>query len=370
MPAQLEVLAPPSREAGRDQVRARVSAVYTAPPFDDVYRSEGDLLALHDVLSIAQPPRVPGQMSRLKSAIKIKLARSLQWLFLRQVKFNRAVALHACESARVTAALDANVLELFTTIKTLQREVDRLGERQRRSDALVAELQANLTMTRLRQGRTASLAEAPPALDDFALQNRLQGPRDEVVSRVCAYLDHFRDAGNVLDLGCGRGELLELLESRGIPARGVDADPDTVEYCRERALPVDRTDPAECLDQQLDGTVGGVFFGRSIERLAPAAVVGLLRRCRAKLRAGGVLIVEAVNPSCPEALAAFAADPARLRPLPANLLRFLLESEGIAVAETIVSAPVDPSLPPVQRSADGMPPRATRYATYAIVGRT
>jgi SAM-dependent methyltransferase len=374
MSPQLEAPAIPSREAVHKEVRRRVSAVYTAPPFGDVYRSEGDLLAWHDVLAIAQPPRIPGQMSRLKSAIKVKLARSLHWLFQRQVKFNRAVALHACESARVAAALDGNVLELFTTIKALERQVERLTERQRRSDALVAELQANLTVMRCRVARAKPPSDAastlPNDVDEFALQNRLQGPREDVIGRLRAYLDHFRDAGKILDLCCGRGELVELLESEGIPVRGVDADPDMAEYCRERGLPVDQANAAEYLDEQVDGSPGGIFFGRSVERLTPAALVGLLRRCRTKLRTGGLLIVEALNPACPEALATFSADPARNRPLAANLLRFLLESEGFAVVETIVSGPVAEDLPPLARSIDGTPPCSAKYSTYAIVGRT
>jgi 2-polyprenyl-3-methyl-5-hydroxy-6-metoxy-1,4-benzoquinol methylase len=365
--------APLSPDAIHAEIRQRVSAIYTIPPFEDVYRCEGDLLAWHDVLALARPPMVPGRLSQLKAAFKIKLARALHWLFLRQVKFNHTIALHACESARVTAALDGNVLELFTTLKTLQREFDRLAERQRRSDARVAELEATLTALRLRLGRSAPAdrdsARVPPGVDEFVLQNRLQGPRENVMQRLRAYLDYFRDAGKVLDVCCGRGELVELLEAEGVPVWGVDADPDMADYCHERGLPVGRADATESLDEQADGSLGGVFLGRIAERMPSAALVRLLRRCRAKLRPGGVLVVEAVNPTCPAALAGFMADPARIRPLPPDLLRFLLENEGFTVSETIASAPAVADLAPLARSPEGLPSRMSEYHTYAMAGR-
>jgi hypothetical protein len=373
MPRQVEAQPPPSVESVHTEVRRRVGAIYNAPPFDDAYRTEGELLAWHDVLALALPPQVPGRMSQLKAALKVKLARALHWLFQRQVKFNRTVALHACESARVAAALDGNVLELFTGLKNLQAEVDRLTDEQRRATARVAELEANLAVLRLRQDRTSpSPAKKTPAvekLDDFALQNRILGPRDGVVSRLRAYLEYFRDAGKVLDLFCGRGELVELLESEGIPARGVDPDEDMADYCRDQGLPVDRADAAEFLDEQVEGSLGGIFLGRSVERLDPTELTSLLRRCRSKLREGGVAIVEAVNPGCPEAMVEFSVDPERLQPLPPELLRFLLESAGITPNDTIVSGPLAANLPPVALAREGLPPRSVEYTTYAIVGR-
>ena len=374
MPRQVEAQVSPSLESVHTEVRRRVGAIYTAPPFDDAYRTEGELLAWHDVLTPARPPQLPGRVSQLKAALKVKLARALHWLFQRQVKFNRSVALHACESARVAAALDSNVLELFTALKSLQAEVDRLTDQQRRAAARIAELEANLAVQRLRQGRAAPPAGAKPAaatekLDDFALQNRLRGPREGVVSRLRAYVEYFRDAGKVLDLFCGRGELVELLESEGIPARGVDPDEDMADYCRDQGLPVDRADAAAYLDEQVDGSLGGVFLGRSVERQAPTELVALLRRCRGKLREGGVVIVEAVNPTCPEAMVEFSVDPERIRPLPPELLRFLLESAAITPVDTIVSGPLTAKLPPVAQAREGLPPRSIEYTTYAIVGR-
>jgi hypothetical protein len=381
MSRQIEAQVPPAHESVHVEVRRRVGALYNAPPFDDVYRAEGELLAWHDVLALARPPEMPGWLSRLKAALKVRLARALHWLFQRQVKFNRVVALHACESARVAAALDGNVLELFTTLKSLQGEVDRLTEQQRRSAARVAELEANLAVMRLRLDRTNTppvQSSTPPVrstaaadrLDDFALQNRLLGPREGVVSRLRAYLEYFRDAGKVLDLFCGRGELVELLESEGFPARGVDADADMADYCRDRGLPVDHADAAACLDEQVDASLGGVFLGRAVERLAPTELVDLLRRCRTKLRTGGVVIVEAVNPGCPEAMIEFSVDPERIRPLPPELLRFLFDSAGLSAIDTIVSGPLAADLPAVARARQELPPRSDEYTTYALVGRT
>jgi O-antigen chain-terminating methyltransferase len=186
--------------------------------------------------------------------------------------------------------------------------------------------------------------------------------------RLRVYLGYFRDAGKVLDVGCGRGELVELLEDEGVPVWGVDANADAANYCGSRGLPVTRADAAAYLDEQADGSLGGIFLGRAAGRTTPADLAALLRRCRVKLRRGGVLVVESVNPACPEAPAEAPGEPSRAWPLP--LLRSLLEGEGFGPTEVVFSGPVSAGLPPVARGADEVPPRASAYHTYAVAGRS
>lgn len=129
------------------EIRRRVPAVYTPPPFEDVFRREDDLHFRQDFLKLAKAPTFPGFFNKLKTLFKMKLVQSLEWVFMRQVDFNEAVAHHACESARVSAALDGNMSELFTAMTALLREMDQLTERQQRSDAKLAELAALRSQT-------------------------------------------------------------------------------------------------------------------------------------------------------------------------------------------------------------------------------
>jgi SAM-dependent methyltransferase len=354
--------AAPSPGAVRDEIRRRTPSLYTTPPLEEVYQRQRDLLVLQDVLSLAEPPTLPGRLSRFKAAIKIKLARGLYWLFAQQNEFNEAVAVHASESTRVLATLDTNVVELFASLETLRREVERMAERPGGRDARPARPDAEPC------GWGAGgdpLAEC----DVLTRSECSPGTRDNASSRQRVYLCYLRDAGKVVDLACGRGELVELLEQEGTPAWGVESDPDLAEDCRQRNLPVTRANAAEYLDELPDGSLGGVFLGRAIEQLTAAEISGLLRRCRAKLRPGGVVVAEAINPACPEAVAGLSADPARARLLPPNQLRFSLEAEGFATAQFVVSGPVGPDLPPAARGRAGLPPGCSGYHHYAVVGR-
>lgn len=128
-------------------------------------------------------------------------------------------------------------------VDQLYAEVDLLFTRQ---DArLVGELEERLTRLERRiRGRGAagapSTVAGQPAQsavpDYFAFESRMRGPTDEIRRRQKIYVDDFRDATPVLDVGCGRGELLALLREAGIEARGVDADADMVAYARGEGL--------------------------------------------------------------------------------------------------------------------------------------
>ena len=92
---------------------------------------------------------------------------------------------------------------------------------------------------------------------------------DTVRARQRPYVDDFRDAAPVLDVGCGRGEFLGLLREAGVEARGVDADADMVAFARGEGLDVEQADALAYLESLEDGSLGGIFAGAG--RRAPAA---------------------------------------------------------------------------------------------------
>ena len=357
----------------REEIRRRVPPRYTPPPADDLLRREEKLAARQDVLVLATRQDFPGARARLRSVCKRLLARPLRWLLMRQVEFNSSVVEHARTAGRLWHAADANVTELHAAAAALQRDVDRLETARLEADRRLAALRAELAALRARAAPPDAPASpaAPTAgagsLNALALAERLDGPRGAAADRLRAYLDYFHDAGKVLDLACGRGEFLELLEAEGVAVQGVDPDPHFAACCRERGLPGVQGDGAAFLGELDDGSLGGIFLGGAAERRAPAELAGLLGRCRAKLRAGGVVVAEALNPACPPALADFYNDPARSRPLPPELLRFLFESAGFRVHETLFATPVG-DVPPTARVAEGLPAGAAWYYHYAVVG--
>ena len=109
----------------------------------------------------------------------------------------------------------------------------------------------------------------------------MRGSTADVRERQRPYVDDFRDAAPVLDVGCGRGELLGLLRDAGIEARGVDADADMVAYARGEGLEVEQADAlALPRGARRTATLGGIFAGQVVEHLPPADALPLPRARR------------------------------------------------------------------------------------------
>jgi O-antigen chain-terminating methyltransferase len=162
----------------------------------------------------------------------------------------------------------------------------------------------------------------------------MRGATGDVSARQDVYVDDFRDATPVLDVGCGRGELLALLRDAGVEARGVDADADMVAYARGAGLDVEQADLLEYLDGLADASLGGLFAGQVVEHLPPPALVRLLQLASAKLRPGGVAVFETINPLSPLALHSYFADLTHAQPLVPATLELLARQAGFREVET------------------------------------
>jgi O-antigen chain-terminating methyltransferase len=217
---------------------------------------------------------------------------------------------------------------------------------------------------------TEPQAETPPqrlALPDyFAFESRMRGSTGEIRERQRAYLDDFRGAAPALDLGCGRGEFLQLLREAGVAARGVDLDADMVAYARGEGLEVVEADALEHLEGLPDGSLGGIFAAQLVEHLPVPQLVRLLETAARKLRAGGLLVAETINPLSPLALRSYYADLTHAQPLVPETLELLARQCGFSSVETRFLNPPDdvPDVPERVREILFAP------LDYAIVART
>ena len=183
--------------------------------------------------------------------------------------------------------------------------------------------------------RTVAAQPAAAAVPDyFAFEARMRGSTATVRDRQQVYVEGFRDAAPVLDLGCGRGELLGLLREAGIEARGVDADGDMVAYARGEGLEVEQADVIAYLESLSDGSVGGMFAGQLVEHLPPPALLRLLELAAVKLRPGALLVAETINPLSPLALRSYFADLTHAQPLVPETLALLAGQAGFRKIET------------------------------------
>jgi glycosyltransferase involved in cell wall biosynthesis/ubiquinone/menaquinone biosynthesis C-methylase UbiE len=135
-----------------------------------------------------------------------------------------------------------------------------------------------------------------------------RGPEDVIRERLRVYLPLLRDAAPVLDVGCGRGEMLDLLSETAVPATGVDLDTSMAGRARAKGHRVEIADAVEYLRGQVDESLGAVFSAQMVEHISFDDLRELLAQARRVLRPGGVLILETVNPHALQAFKAFWID--------------------------------------------------------------
>ena len=164
-------------------------------------------------------------------------------------------------------------------------------------------------------------------------------------SASAAYLRYFDGAWRrCVDIGCGRGEFLELLREQGIPARGIDTNPEMVARCAERGLDVARADALGYLRALPDASVGGLFSAQVVEHLEPRYLARLLAAMHRVLRPGGRAVIETINPASWSAFfSAYLRDVTHRQPLHPDTLQHLLRAAGFTAVEVVYRSPPPPA---------------------------
>jgi SAM-dependent methyltransferase len=193
-----------------------------------------------------------------------------------------------------------------------------------------------------------------PSLDAYkyvGFEDQFRGSQEVIRARQRSYVPFFdrnrsneeggRVTGAVLDIGCGRGEFIDLLSARGIPARGVDLNHEMVQVCRARGLDVVEADAVGYLATQADASLGGIFAAQVVEHLEPAYLLRLLDLSFEKLQPGGVLVLETLNPACWTAFfESYIRDITHRWPLHPETLKYLVTASGFTRATLEFRSPV------------------------------
>ena len=178
---------------------------------------------------------------------------------------------------------------LQSSTMAVKRELQRLGETS--PDGRVDATDAG----------AGSGSDGTRDLDAYkyvGFEEAFRGDRAEIRTRQRAYLDSFQGASDVLDVGCGRGEFLELLREQQISARGIDANGEMIEQCRERGLEATQADALGYLEALPDESLGGLFAAQVVEHLPASYLMRLLEVAHQKLCPQSTMLLETINPAC------------------------------------------------------------------------
>ena len=306
----------------------------------------------------SQQQQLAQQQSELKVGIESELSAARQSVQLLNEKTQQAETRHD----ELNRKFDERTRELQDgqqqISQELQQEIQKLLEEQRqtRIELLMQERRLG-TLLEAARGQSDDSLRSPilkvmadedeHLLDPLyaAFEDRFRGPRDEVRTRLQVYMPILKDAGvvnDVLDVGCGRGEWLELLKGEAIDGRGVDHNRVFVKQCRQKGLEVIEEDALVYLRGLPDESLNVVTSFHLVEHLAFEDLIKLLDEMIRTLRSGGLLILETPNPeNFMVGSFSFYADPTHRNPIPSATLQFLLESRGLSRVEVMKLRPWD-----------------------------
>lgn len=173
--------------------------------------------------------------------------------------------------------------------------------------------------------------------DNFyrAFEDKFRGSREEIIDRLKIYLpfvtpliDIYEDA-SAIDLGCGRGEWLEILSEIGVKARGVDLNQGMLDACTERGLDVELADALTSLRNLPSESQIVVSGFHIVEHVSFADWTEWINEAFRVLKPAGLIVLETPNPeNFFVATRSFYLDPTHLNPIPPELLSFAVEFAG------------------------------------------
>jgi len=255
--------------------------------------------------------------------------------------------------------------------KRFWTELDRVRAEYERM--IHAELRLIRQRASLAQSVERIAQGAPPELvqiDWLKFAERFRGGQEDIRGRQQLYAERFAGHEPVLDIGCGRGEMLEVFRDAGIRAQGIDLNDDSIALCLARGLEAEKADLFAYLSALPDASLGGVVCCQVVEHLPPERLPELTTLMHRKLRAGGLAAIETPNPEC---LAIFAThfylDPTHRHPIPPALLSFYLEEAGFGRVEVERLAPAIESMPSLAELPEGFRQAffgSLDYAAFAI----
>jgi 2-polyprenyl-3-methyl-5-hydroxy-6-metoxy-1,4-benzoquinol methylase len=171
--------------------------------------------------------------------------------------------------------------------------------------------------------------EEKDRIDYFLFENKFRGTLKEIRENQIQYLKYYLGKKNILDIGAGRGEFLELLNENNISNKGIDVYKDFVEYCEEKGLNVEKADALSYMKELKNNVLGGIFMSQVAEHLDNDYLFDLVEESYKKLENGAYFIAETPNPRVLSTFTnSFYLDPTHVKPVHPETFKFIMEYVG------------------------------------------
>src|SRR6201998_2581388 len=107
---------------------------------------------------------------------------------------------------------------------------------------------------------------------DLTMKEAARGPGGSRID-LLVVADMVQPGARVLDVGCGEGELLRLLETRGVDGRGIELSREGVNECVAKGLAVVQGDADTDLEDYPDDAFDFVILSQTLQATRRRPVV-------------------------------------------------------------------------------------------------
>ncbi|HEY4900950.1 MAG TPA: methionine biosynthesis protein MetW [Terriglobales bacterium] len=281
------------------------------------------------------------RLSQMNSALVDHMNRGLTVSDQRVVEIQREIARLQHEIGRVTNELRETKIHGRVRERDWRRFFHDIQTQQKASDSALDPLRTPPMFP--------SGIKSEKEFDYYLFEELHRGEESLIASRQREYLDFFKGRNNVVDIGCGRGEFLEVLRENGISARGVELGTDQYLLCQEKGLDVLQQDLFTFLESVPDAALGGLFSAQVIEHLTASDQLRFVALAYAKTSPGSPVIIETINAQSVFAIVRnFFMDPTHIRPVHPETLKFAMQSINFRDVELRYSSPLlEKRIPPL-----------------------
>lgn len=324
---------------------------------------------------ISKEKRITSHRKFLGSTIiffKRLIRKSLRWYMedfnQKQLKYNISVTNSFNELIKIINEHQIIEKEKNDYINSLEQRIDHLEE-------IVHQLNES--------NNQSSVLESNGKFNYLEFENHFRGTVEDIRNRQKVYIEYFIGKNNVLDIGCGRGEFLELLLENGIDAQGIEINENMYLFSKDKKLPVQLVDALSYLQKCEANSLGGIFMGQVIEHIPFNNLLEILEVAYEKLQPEAYIILETPNP---QTLAIFNnyfyVDPSHLNPIHPFTIKFVLNSLGFKDTDIIFSSSLNIKVPKLDvsdeyinnieefnRSIDDINNALFGYQDYAILAK-
>lgn len=255
-----------------------------------------------------------------------------------------------------------NIENLASSVSQIRYQLDSLSSifnyQNEKVEKLLSEIKPYLVKKEYSEKSHSKIKELQEHIDDYKyvlFESKCRGDEKELKDKQKIYLSYLLELKGmkkpIIDIGCGRGEFLELCKENDIAAKGIDINEAMVHICKQKNLNVVCAEAFEYLAAQKDNSFSAIVAFQIIEHLENQRLIDFIKIAQQKICDGGLIILETINPECVYALRWFYADISHKRPIPAQTLEILLQSVGFKDIKTHLISPVD-AYEKLQETAD------------------